>query len=229
MNKLKFLSLLFLLICGICSGQQPENNDFEGWKLSKDKDGILVYTKQVEDSKLKKFLAVTIIQAPKEAIIDLINDVENKVEWMSNLSSAKVIKKISDTEHIDYYESEIPWPIKNKDIVMHFKLEEENSGSVFINYSRGKHAVLTQVGGLRVNYNHWGEIVNTRGQVNRYSNYCNYCGVASCSIDHSPKNRHHDDHDNYNDDDVYRNDSDFYYYKQNGKVKKHKKGKKNKR
>ena len=135
MNKLKFLCHLFLLICGIGIGQQSENNDFEGWKLSKDKDGILVYTQQVEDSKLKKFLAVTIIQAPKEAIIDLINDVENKVEWMSNLSSAKVIKKISDTEHIDYYESEIPWPIKNKDIVMHFKLEEdENSGSVFINY-----------------------------------------------------------------------------------------------
>ena len=135
MNQLKILSLVFLLVFGICSGQQQDINDFDGWKLSKDKNGIKVYTQQEKDSKLKKFLAVTIIQAPKEAIIDLINDVENKVEWMGNLSYAKVIKKISDTEHIDYYVSEIPWPIKNKDIVMHFKLEEdEDSGSTFINY-----------------------------------------------------------------------------------------------
>lgn len=135
MNKLIFLSLGFIVICGICSGQHIEINDSKDWELSKDKDGIQIYNRSVEGSKLKEFLGITRIHASKETIIELINDVENKPSWMSNLASAKIIEKISDDEHIDYYESEIPWPIKNKDIVMRFKLEQEgDSGSIFINY-----------------------------------------------------------------------------------------------
>ena len=96
-------------------------------------------------------------------------------------------------------------------------------GSIYMNYKRN--STLTQVGGLRVKYNHWGEIVYTRGQVNRFSNSCNICGVNSCSIDHNHRDRNYDDDDWY-DDDIYDNDDDnYYYYKQNGKVKKHKKRK----
>ena len=109
------------------------------------------------------------------------------------------------------------------------------AGSIFMNYSRGRHATLSQVGGLRVHYNHWGEIVNTRGQVNRYyKEYCNFCGVNSCGVTHNfgngSGNGHGNHHNDYNDDwydsdDVYNNDDNYYYFKQNGKVKKHKKSK----
>lgn len=98
-------------------------------------------------------------------------------------------------------------------------------GSVYINYSRGRNATVTQVGGLRVNYNRWGEIVNIRGQVNRYNNYCNFCGVESCIMNHfqNDRDRHHKN-DRY-EDDIYNNDDNYYYYKKNGKVKKQKKNK----
>ena len=112
-------------------------------------------------------------------------------------------------------------------------------GSIFINYSRGRHATLTQVGGLRVHYNHWGKIINTRGHVNRYyKEYCNFCGINSCGVTHGfgngSGNRHGNHHNNHNNDwhvndDVYNNDDNYYYFKQNGKMKKHKKSKKNKR
>ena len=87
-----------------------------------------------------------------------------------------------------------------------------------------RNGTLTQVGGLRVKYNHWGEIVYTQGQVNRFSNNCNICGVNSCSIDHNHRDRDYD-YDDWYDDDIYNNDDNYYYYKQNGKVKKHKKRK----
>nr|WP_099565795.1 hypothetical protein [Gaetbulibacter sp. 4G1] len=100
-------------------------------------------------------------------------------------------------------------------------------GSIYMSYKH-RNGTLTQVGGLRVKYNHWGEIVYTRGQVNRFSNSCNICGVSSCEINHNHRDRHDNDYDNdwYDEDDgVYNNDDDFYYYKQNGKTKKHKKRK----
>lgn len=71
-------------------------------------------------------------------------------------------------------------------------------GSVYMDYKHGK-GVLTQVGGLKVKYNHWGEILFTRGQVKHFNDDWKY--------------RH------------YKKDSNHYYYKHNGKVKKHKKSK----
>ncbi len=95
-------------------------------------------------------------------------------------------------------------------------------GSIYMSYKRN--GTLTQVGGLKVKYNHWGEIVFTRGQVNRFSNSCNICGVSSCNMDHNHRDRDYDEDDWY-DNDYDDDDDNYYYYKQNGKVKKHKKRK----
>ncbi|WP_396601159.1 hypothetical protein [Algibacter sp. R77976] len=43
-------------------------------------------------------------------------------------------------------------------------------GSVFIDYTRGRNKLVNQIGGLRVNYNRFGEIINTRGHINRNNN-----------------------------------------------------------
>jgi len=98
-----------------------------------------------------------------------------------------------------------------------------------MSYNRGKYSNLYRVDGLQVNYNRWGEIVNTRGQVNRfYNDYCNFCGVQSCGITHNFKNgrgNHHNKHDDNNKHDIDYNDDGNYYFKQNGKIKKHKKNK----
>ncbi|MBP0902506.1 hypothetical protein ACFSKN_02660 [Mariniflexile gromovii] len=80
-------------------------------------------------------------------------------------------------------------------------------GSVSIDYGKGKNATLTKVGGLKVNYNHWGEIVSIRGAVNKYNRFNDY---------------HIDNHNTYVNNN-YHNDADYYYYKQNGKIKKQKK------
>ncbi len=105
----------------------------------------------------------------------------------------------------------------------------KRAGSIYMSYKRGRgyHATLNQVGGLQVHYNRWGEIVNTRGQVKQFSDFCNFCGTQSCNIDHvhRDKDRHYDidwNDDQYHDD-IY--EDNYYYFKQNGKVKKHKKRK----
>ncbi|WP_299128831.1 hypothetical protein [uncultured Winogradskyella sp.] len=77
-------------------------------------------------------------------------------------------------------------------------------GSVYMNYRRGQ---LKQVGGLRIIYNRYGEIVDTRGFVN-FNNRVNIWHSQTFDDDWN---------DNWN------NDNDFYYYRKNGKIKKQKK------
>ena len=92
-------------------------------------------------------------------------------------------------------------------------------GSVYLNYNRGN-GRLTQVGGLRVNYNHWGEIMHVSGQVKPFIDSCGICGVGSCTANHI--------HDNFDTDrnSDWRDNDDYYYYKKDGKIKKYKKNKK---
>ncbi|WP_456440784.1 hypothetical protein [Psychroserpens sp.] len=93
----------------------------------------------------------------------------------------------------------------------------KRAGSVYMNYQRGS-GLLRQVGGLRVNYNHWGEIVHVFGIVNHYNSDFN-CGVGSG----------HDGNNFIGINDIDNYDEDYYYYRKNGKVKKTKKNKKFKR
>ncbi|MFD2725942.1 hypothetical protein [Hyunsoonleella rubra] len=125
----------------------------------------------------------------------------------------------------------------------------KRAGAVYMNYAFGRpQAALIQVGGLRVNYNRWGEIVNTHGQVNRVRGYCNLNGFGNATtgpqfgnrnsqydderwFNNREGNRYEDDDrwfdnrddDRFEDDGIYQNDDNYYYYKQNGKVMKHKK------
>jgi hypothetical protein len=80
-------------------------------------------------------------------------------------------------------------------------------GSVDIDYQRGN-KIVSKVGGLKVAYNHWGQIVHTSGYVNRLNRDMYY----QISIN---KNSLYDN--NY--------DEDYFYYKKNGEIKKLKKNK----
>ncbi|WP_191859474.1 hypothetical protein [Hanstruepera ponticola] len=94
----------------------------------------------------------------------------------------------------------------------------KRAGSVYMQYNR-RSGLLTRVGGLTVQYNRFGEIMSTFGFVNPFSIMCGVCGAFGCTTNH---NSHFDTHGNNWDDD-WNTDEDFYYYKQNGKVKKQKK------
>lgn len=82
-------------------------------------------------------------------------------------------------------------------------------GNVFMDYDHGKKGTLTQVGNLKVNYNRWGEIVATRGFVNQENRFATY--IIRNQNDFAHNNNRFDNDDNY------------YYFKQNGKIKKQKK------
>ncbi|WP_111682693.1 hypothetical protein [Winogradskyella tangerina] len=91
----------------------------------------------------------------------------------------------------------------------------KRAGSVYMSYRRGQ---LRQVGGLRILYNRYGDVIGTRGFVN--VNNQNY-GLWD---NQGFENDQFDDgfySDDWNDD--WGNDDDFYYYRKNGKVKKQRK------
>ncbi len=98
-------------------------------------------------------------------------------------------------------------------------------GSVYMRY---RHDKLKQVGGLRIQYNRWGDMIAINGHVNFSNQGCGFCGITGCTTDHF----HNDFSDDWYDDD-WNNNDDYYYYRKGGKTlkksKKHKKHYKKKR
>ncbi|WP_439151119.1 hypothetical protein [Winogradskyella sp.] len=90
----------------------------------------------------------------------------------------------------------------------------KRAGSVYMSYRRSQ---LKQVGGLRILYNRYGEVIGTRGQVNLSNQGCGFCGINGCTADHLGHQSQHDDWQGDWDD-----DDDFYYYRKNGNMKKQK-------
>jgi len=90
----------------------------------------------------------------------------------------------------------------------------KRAGSIYMSYQRGN-GLLRQVGGLRVNYNHWGEIIHIAGIVNHNnSNFNNSLGSGYDGNNFI----------SFNDNDYF--DDNYYYYRKNGEIKKTKKNKK---
>ena len=129
----------------------------DDWKLQKNKNGILVYSAQVPDSKIRAIKVVAVYQASAEEIADIVMDINTATEWVSHLKSCYLIKRVSQNELYYYAEVQFPWPVSNRDFVAHLTRNEnlqnktitidgpvvaglvaEKKGTVRINNSFGK-------------------------------------------------------------------------------------------
>jgi hypothetical protein len=112
---LSLLALFFIFLAFNRLSAQTREND--GWKLAKDKQGIKIYTRSLEGSKLKEFKAYTELNTSIEILAEVLMDVEHYTDWTENIKHSKLLKEISDKEIIIYSELKVPWPFDNRDVV----------------------------------------------------------------------------------------------------------------
>lgn len=128
------IALLLLSFCSllIFTESYSQNNP---WEVAKNKDGIIVYTRETDASSIREFKAVTSIKASLKEVITILNKVEDYPNWMANCQHSKIVKKISDNERIDYMQSAVPWPLDNRDVVTRYKSE--------VDYEKGYYLATT--------------------------------------------------------------------------------------
>lgn len=88
------------------------------WNLELKEQGISVFTRAVEDSPYPEVKATTIIDAPLMRVGELLGDGNSCVEWRSMCESSRVIEKTSEHEQYIHLVLDLPWPVKDRDMVM---------------------------------------------------------------------------------------------------------------
>lgn len=130
--------IVFFLL-GITSlGFTTFRNTEKEWILKKQSNGVSVYNRGVESSAVKELRAVTQIKTSLSSIISLLNDKESYPQWVYKCGKAYTLKEINEQEAVCYQNVLAPWPLDNRDIVIHVKAKQDANTKVVFQSSVSK-------------------------------------------------------------------------------------------
>lgn len=89
------------------------------WRLVRDLNGIQVFMKHRDESKIKSFLTVMVMNAPDPyALAAVIEDFEAAPQWMHMISELTEITRHSNQRRDIRVETRLPWPVKDRDATL---------------------------------------------------------------------------------------------------------------
>lgn len=101
------------------------------WKIDKDKEGVIVYTKVEEGSDFKSFKAVMTVHASPDEILKILKNADRYTEWYGYTKTSILLKQEVDCLY-NYVETIFPWPYSNRDMVYQMSTDSLPHGTVKI-------------------------------------------------------------------------------------------------
>ena len=118
------MKLLNSLLLTILIGSSGFAQKADEWKLARNHEGVKIYLRSVKGLGTKEVLGFTQVPATLGALVSIVKDPENHHAWIYANKEARFLKTISDSEWVYYNISEAPWPVRNRDLITHVKLEQ---------------------------------------------------------------------------------------------------------
>jgi hypothetical protein len=114
------LTLLFLLLTNCALAQTGDD-----WALRENNDGVKIFTRNVENSKIKAIKVECELDATLSQLVAVLMDVKNSEEWLYHTASNYIVKQVSPSELYYYSLVEMPWPVSNRDFIAHLKVSQD--------------------------------------------------------------------------------------------------------
>lgn len=149
-----------LLTMSLTASAMVAATDVE-WTLDKDEEQIQLYTRSVSGSPFLEVKATTRINASIEKVAETFGYGNGCGEWQAMCKSSEVLSTISETERYVYLVLDLPWPLSDRDMVIHttgqidresgivtVQLESASSEYPAQKYTRAESHGLYQIKGL---------------------------------------------------------------------------------
>lgn len=116
---------LLILFLALCMGSHafPVNGD---WVLESEKDGIQIFTKEVEGAKYKQVKGVTEIPVAFEHVVRVLTDFNRYDVWMDHITESNVVNSTDDSTYYVFTLEDSPWPVQNRYNVSKMTVTEES-------------------------------------------------------------------------------------------------------
>jgi len=114
--KIKLLSLLLT-----CLSVTP----LLAWELEHDDEGIKIYTQEIEGSSFRAFRGETTVKSTLKNLVAHHTDIEQMKSWLQDCAESELIQKVSNNDFYIYQRTSAPWPVSDRDYVLHSKLDQD--------------------------------------------------------------------------------------------------------
>jgi len=124
-------------VAGAGTAMLPSESRAAGaWKVIDRQGGITVTTRTEKNRQYPTFRGTARIRCNPWDIIAVVHDADRHVDWAHKCSESKNLKQIDTTTAIIYSRTGLPWPVKDRDVIL-----------------RGKVQVITPDTELRIRFN----------------------------------------------------------------------------
>jgi len=120
MKKLFLFSVLLFELSAVMSQGK--------WELQRNQNGIEVYTRKAATGNLKELRVLCELEATKAQLISTLQDIADYNAWVFSNKKSVVLKTIDPQKIIYYTESHLPWPIKDRDLIVELSITPNADG-----------------------------------------------------------------------------------------------------
>jgi hypothetical protein len=145
MVKMIFV-LIIMLLPGISLGQR-------NWKQERNEGGIKVYSSDVPNSFFKAIKVEAGFTGTYAKLIAVLSDVSQFSQWIYHSKTSRILQKISPNDFMYYTETVLPWPMSNRDAVIHLQFNTDSLPKFMTITGTGEPKKIPKTPGLvRVSY-----------------------------------------------------------------------------
>lgn len=92
------------------------------WELKRDKNGIKIYTRTLDSTRINEYKAIAVVKTSLEKALATILDGDNLWKWNYKTTESKIIKKRTSDEWVFWMKTDMPWPIKDRELVSRIQI-----------------------------------------------------------------------------------------------------------
>jgi rhodanese-related sulfurtransferase len=89
------------------------------WEKISEEEGISSFRREIDGSPIVAFRGEAMIDEGMPKIVGVLENVERAREWMADLAESYNIEKRSETDRFEYNRTRTPWPLQDRDFVIH--------------------------------------------------------------------------------------------------------------
>lgn len=108
------LALALSITCTSLSAQSEVS-----WKKVKEKDNIEIFTRHSSLSSIKEVRIKTTFEVSLDHFLGVLNKVSSYPDWVYKCSAAQRVKTLNENEYIYYVVSDLPFPLRDRDVFIH--------------------------------------------------------------------------------------------------------------
>ncbi|WP_345975061.1 START domain-containing protein [Sulfurimonas sp. HSL3-7] len=90
----------------------------DNWELTKESDGVAVYTRNVEGSPFLAFKGVTVVEGSVDALVAILYDTPAAPAWLHQCRLAMTLEEVRFEENYVFQIYDLPFPVSDRQLIL---------------------------------------------------------------------------------------------------------------